>query len=413
MSILFENIGTLLTLHPLAKEKRGHSVKESDLGILKDAWLFCEQGKVSAFGTGAVSDFIKKRAQDKRDLENAYVMPGLVDSHTHAIFGGNRYSEFVQRLNGSSYQEIAASGGGIRSTMNATRSASDEDLIQTTLHHIADFQKRGVCTVEIKTGYGLSVEQELRLARLLKNIESQTRSHIVKTCLALHDLSPEYKRSEDYINALRNELLPVLIKENLVSFIDAFIEKGYYAPQQVETFLLAAKKSGLGIRLHADEFSNAEGTKYAALWGAASADHLQCASQEDAKALARSQTVATLLPGTSLYTGIPFTDARMFLKAGCAVAVASDFNPGSSYVKSLAQVASLAAIHCHLKSWEAIAGVTYVPAISLGLKGRKGAIHEGYDADFLVYKMKGMEEWLADMGQTLPDEVWIHAEKVQ
>lgn len=407
MTVLFRNIGTLLSFQPLAKEKRGHSITQKDLGILQDAWIFCKSGKVAALGSGAVPFSIQDKVVRTQDMGGRFVMPGLVDSHTHSIFAGDRFSEFSQRLNGATYQEIAAAGGGIQSTMKATREATEEDLIERTLRHIHTFQKKGVTTIEIKTGYGLSVEHELRLARLLKKLEVQADPHIVSTCLALHDHSPEFKNLDDYVAAVTEELLPVLIKEKLVSFVDAFVEKGYFSAKQIEPFILAAKNAGLGIRLHADEFSNAEGAKYAAHWGAASADHLQWANESDAKALAQAKTVATLLPGTSLYTGIPFTDARKFTQAGCAIAIATDFNPGSSYVKSLAELAVIGAIHCHLSSAQALAAVTYVPALSLGLGERKGALSPGFDADFLVYKMRGVEDWLADMGQTLPDEVWI------
>ncbi len=405
MSLLFENIGSLLTLHPLASERRGYSVTQSDLGLFEKAWLFCEGTKITALGTGPTPKIFLKRAKERRDLSDCFVMPGMVDSHTHAIFGGDRSSEFVQRLNGATYQDIAKAGGGIAFTREATRQATDKELIQSTLKWIEKFQKHGVTTLEIKTGYGLSVEHELRLARLLKKLD--TRSYIVRTCLALHDHSPEFPNSFDYIEAVCKDLLPILAREDLVSYVDAFVEKGYYLPSQLERYLQTAKDLKLGIRLHADEFSNAEGAQCAARWGAASADHLQWASDEDAKALAEARTTATLLPGTSLYTGIPFTDARRFFRAGCAVAIASDFNPGSSFLYNLHQLASIGAIHCHLTSYQALAAVTYVPALSLGLGAQKGALSPSFDADFLVYKMKGPDAWLADMGQTLPNEVWI------
>lgn len=411
MNKLFTNISCLLSFDPLAKAKRAHSIEEKDLGLLRNAWIFCQSSKIKSIGTGVVPSSIRDKVQEEINLEGAFVMPGLVDAHTHTIYAGDRFTEFVQKINGSSYQEIANSGGGIQSTVRSTREASDTDLIQSTLHRIRSFEKKGVTTLEVKTGYGLSIKEELRLARLLKRISTQIESHIVATCLALHDKSPEFSDLKDYIQAAEEELLPILVKENLVSYVDAFVDKGYYTGPLIESFMLKAKKAGLGLRLHADEFSHAQGAHYAAKWGAASADHLQCASEEDAKSLAAAQTVAILLPGTSLYSGIPFADARKFIKAGCAVAIASDFNPGSSYTKNLAQLAVIGSIHCHLKSWEALAAVTYVPAFSLGLGSSKGAISVGFDADFLVYRMRGPEDWLASMGQQDPAQVWISAEQ--
>lgn len=409
--LLIENIGSLVTLQSLAKEKRGSHVQEKDLGIIRDAWLFCEGTKVHSFGQASPPRELVQKATQRHDAQKGLVIPGLVDSHTHTLFGGSRHHEFAQRLNGLSYQKIAEAGGGIRSTLKATRATTDEELIKKTLSHCQKFLRRGVTTVEIKTGYGLSVTEELRLSRLLKRIQAQCPSHLVLTCLALHDFSPEHAQPEDYVRELIDKLLPVLVKEKLADFVDAFVESGYYTAAQVEPFMMAAKNAGLGIRLHADEFSASQGAQSAARWGAASADHLQQAGEAGAKALAAAGTVATLLPGTSLYTGIAFTDARPFLNAGCAVGIASDFNPGSSYFDNLPQLAALGAVHCKLKSWQAIAAVTYVPALSLNLGSSKGALAEGFDADFSVHAMSDVEEWLADMGQTAPREVWLGAEK--
>ncbi len=410
-TLLVENIGSLVTFHSLAQEKRGSHVQEKDLGIVHNAWFFCEDGKIKSFGQSSPPRDLVQKAKHSLDAKRGLVLPGLVDSHTHSLFGGSRHHEFAQRLNGLSYQKIAEAGGGIRSTLKATRASSDEELISKTLAYCQKFLRYGVTTVEIKSGYGLSVPEELRISRLLKRVQAQCPSHLVLTCLALHDFSPEYKNPEDYVHDLIEQVLPVLVKENLVDFVDAFVESGYYTAAQVEPFMMAAKKAGLGLRLHADEFSACQGAQSAARWGAASADHLQLAGEAGAKALAAAGTVATLLPGTSLYTGIPFTDARPFLDAGCAVAIATDFNPGSSFFDKLPQLATLGAVHCKLKTWQAIAAVTYVPALSLGRGASKGALAQGFDADFSVHTMSDIEEWLADMGQTAPREVWLSGKK--
>lgn len=409
MSLLLENIEQLLTMEPLSKEERGHSVQNSDLGIKSNAWLFCDKGKVVQSGEGKVPNEIANRARNWKNLIGHIVMPGFVDSHTHAMFGGSRHKEFVQRLDGASYQEIAEAGGGIQSTVKATRKASDEQLCASTLKHLKDFLRMGVTTCEIKTGYGLSIEEELRMARLLKSLEDQTPMTMVRTCLALHAIPSDMKRG-DYIERVEKELLPQLAEESLVSYVDAFIEEGYFSAKELESLFQTAKDLSLGIRIHADEFTNCEGAQTAARWGAQSADHLQMANIQDAQALAKAGTVATILPGTSLYTGIPFTNAKTFLDAGCAVAVASDFNPGSSYLKNLAQLAVIASIHCHMKSSQVLAGITYVPSLSLGLKN-KGSLAPGADADFLIYEMSSYHEWLGNMGQIPPKSVWIASEK--
>ncbi|MBI2602357.1 MAG: imidazolonepropionase [Deltaproteobacteria bacterium] len=412
MRTLLENIGEMITLQPLTSEQRGHSIKEEDLGRIHNAWLFCDNSTVAALGPMPVPADIRKFAGQVVDAKGALVLPGLVDAHTHTIFGGTRFDEFAQRLNGASYQEIAAKGGGIQASVKGTRQASDEELMKSAKRRLTRFLRRGVTTVEIKTGYGLAFKQELRLLKLIQVIRKNVRMEIVPTLLALHAVPADAKSAEAYVEEITKRLLPLVIENKLARYVDAFIESGYFSVEQAEPFIRAAEKGGLGVRVHADEFSNSGGAAAAAKWKAASADHLQHASKEGIQAMALSGTVAILLPGTSLYTGIPFTDARPFLEAKCAVAIASDFNPGSSFCENLAQLASLGALHCHLTSWQAIAAVTYVPALSLGLGDRKGALEIGFDADFAVYRMASLEEWLATMGQRLPSEVWLKGEKL-
>lgn len=407
MRTLLENIGEIITFQPLANEQRGHAVTESDLGRMRKAWLFCDGGTVAALGEMPVPSDIRKLAATILDARGALVLPGLVDAHTHTMFGGSRHDEFAQRLNGLSYQEIAEKGGGIQASVRGTRQASDQELTKLTKIRLARFRRRGVTTVEIKTGYGLDFRQELRLLKLLDSIRKSESMEIVPTLLALHAVPSEAKSAEAYVEECTTRLLPLVLEKKLARYVDAFVEKDYFSVEQVEPFMRAAMKGGLGIRLHADEFSECGGAAAAAKWRAASADHLQFASKEGIQAMATARTVAILLPGTSLYTGIPFTDARPFLDAKCAVAIASDFNPGSSFCENLAQLASLGALHCHLQSWQAIAAVTFVPALSLGLGDRKGALEVGYDADFGVYPMTCLEEWLSTMGQRLPKEVWV------
>lgn len=408
MCILLENIKELVTFEPLVKEDRITSICESDLGLVKNAWVFIENNKIVSTGTHEHIEKlnkIKEKADTVIDLQGSLVLPGLVDSHTHTIFSGDRYNEFSHRLNGKSYQEIAESGGGINSTVRSTRETSSDTLRDLTKHRLQKMLTKGVTTVEIKSGYGLSVQEELRLLRILKKVSKECKQNLAITCLALHALPKG--DDKNYIYKATNELLPAVAEEGLATFVDAFIEKGYFSVNQVEPYIERAKSLGLGIRLHVDEFSDGGGALAAASWGASSADHLQFASKKGIEALANSGCVATILPGTSLYTGIPFTNATSFTESGCAVAVASDFNPGSCYLYNLAQLVSIAAVHCHLTSSQALAAVTRVPAVSLGLR-EKGALTTGLDADLLIYKkFKDHRQWLSDMGQSEPCEVWV------
>jgi imidazolonepropionase len=404
--LLITDIGELITLAPLAKARRTTRVRDDDLGRERGAWLAINNGQVAAHGTGNVPSAFA--SWPRHSARGGLVMPGLVDAHTHLVFGGSRADEFAMRLAGKSYQEIAAAGGGISSSMRATREASDATLVDKALAQLQRAIKLGITTLEVKTGYGLSVPDELRLLRVYKQVAARATQRLVVTCLALHARSPEHADCAAFARACAADLLPVVAKEQLATYVDAFVEAGYFSVADVEAYMQTAKRLGLGVRLHADEFSDAGGAAAAARWGAASADHLQFASEAGIKAMAAAGVTAVMLPGTSLYTGIPFTKARRFAEAGCPVAIATDFNPGSALVDNLAMLATVAAVQGGLTLPEAIAAVTYVPAVSLGLGTTKGALAPGFDADVLVYEGLGSaDDWLADCGRTLPSNILI------
>jgi imidazolonepropionase len=409
LDLIIENIGDLVTLHPLVTENRNRNIKNEDLGRYSNAWLKITGGKISDFGTGKIPD--KYEADKSISAEGGLVMPGMVDSHTHPIFGGNRAAEFSQRLDGVSYKEIADAGGGIQASVQGSRNASDDELLENLTLRLKRFCSRGITTVEVKSGYGLSVEEELRHLKILNLAKSKCPQTMSVTCLALHAASPEHKSLDSYVDQVVSELLPEVANENLADWVDAFIEDGYFTVKSVEPYARKAKELGMGIRIHADEFTDAGAASAAAEWGAASADHLQFASEESIKKMAGNDVVACVLPGTSLYTAIPYTNARQFLDAGCAVSIASDFNPGSCYIDNLSMLTTLAGLHCGFRPAEAIAAVTWTAATSLNLKN-KGALAKGSDADFLIYRdLKTADEWLYDFGRALPD-VFIAGEAV-
>jgi imidazolonepropionase len=323
------------------------------------------------------------------------------------LFGGSRADEFNQRLNGATYQEIAARGGGIQSTMKATRAAPEAELLRSAEDRLARMLSLGVTTAEAKTGYGLSVKEELRLLEILQKLKGKCRQHLSVTCLALHAKSPDHPDLKSYVDHCVKELLPALAERRLADAVDAFVEAGYFSVQEVEPYCVKAKELGLAVRLHADEFSDAGAAAAAARFGAASADHLQFAADAALPLMAEHRVTAVVLPGTSLYTKIPFTNARRFADAGVPVAVASDFNPGSCLLDNLPFLATIAAVQCGLRPAEAVAAVTYVPATSLGLGRQKGALAPGFDADLQVHEVASLEEWLADAGRTPPRQILI------
>ncbi len=403
--IQFENIGQLVTLAPLATEKRTTSITYADLGIVKNAWMRVHEGCVHSYGEMQHCPY----AEETLDLKGALVLPGFVDAHTHPIFAGDRSSEFVQRLSGLTYEDIAKQGGGISSSMRATRATSREDLEALTLMRLQQFLRYGTTTVEVKSGYGLSAPSEKLHLEVLQALKPKTPQEVVITCMALHACPPEFSSMDSYVTAMKETLLPLIAQEKLASYVDVFLELGYFTPSEaMDQFMAQAKALGLGIRVHADEFTESAGALSAARWHAASADHLQHSSREGIAAMAQAGVTAILLPGTSLYTAIPFTDARPFVEAGCAVAIASDYNPGSCRIYNLALLATLAGIHCHLSLPQILAAITYVPSVSLGLGTKKGALAPNFDADFVVYNsISTVEEWLATCGMQVPDSVFI------
>lgn len=404
------NIGELLTNEPLAKENCTTPHKINQLGIKQDAWLSFENGKISQTGTMShCPDFTDHK---KIDAQGSFVMPGLVDSHTHPIFAGTRYHEFCQRIDGATYQEIASQGGGIQSTVKATREASLDDLVALGATRLQELFSHGITTVEVKSGYGLSVADELKMLQAIEKLKSTHHQTIKSTCLALHALPPEYKNHKDYIDTINNELLPQVKEQSLAEYVDVFIEDGYFSVADTESYIQKAKDLGFKIRIHADEFSNAGAAAAAARWQATSADHLQMASSDYLASMAQNNVVATILPGTSLYTNIPFTNAKVMVEQGCSVAIASDYNPGSCMLTNLPMLTTLSGLHCGLNMSQCFAGVTYIAAHSLGLAKTKGALSAGYDADFIIHPAKSAAEWLAQMGAHKPSKVFIKGKEV-
>jgi len=403
--MLIKNCGQVATLAPLVKEKRHIRISPADLGILNQAWLAIQGGKIVELGTGVAPEHYEGWPQ--LDARGALVTPGFVDCHTHPIFGGDRTHEFALRLSGATYQDIATQGGGIKHSIRSTRAADEDLLFQKCLSQLWVFLRNGVTTVEAKTGYGQSVQEELKLLRILRKVAKASPQTVAVTCLALHDIPTEVSSKEAYIQTMRDELLPILAQTKLADWVDAFVENGYFTVADTESFVQKAIALGLKLRIHADEFSDSGAAFAAARWGAASADHVQQASDSGIKAMAEAGTIAVLLPGTSFYTKIPYADASRFRNADCAIAVASDFNPGSCFISNLPFAAGLAALYCGLSAAEALVGITWNAARALRMEQHKGALIPGYDADIIIHGLTSMDQWIANFGQTKPKEVVI------
>ena len=339
-----------------------------------------------------IDDFIQDGVDIIIDANNCVVTPGFIDSHTHPIFIGNRSNELIMRLNGKSYDEIKKSGGGILSSIKNVREASFEELYLASMENISPFINYGTTTLEAKSGYGLTLEDEIKSLQVIKKINENLEIDIIPTFLGAHAIPEEYS-PDQYIDIVCNEMIPQISEEKLAVFCDVFCEDGYFNIEQSRKILETAKIFGLIPRIHADEFKDFGASRLAADIGAASADHLMAISNGGIQALSSSNVIATLLPGTTFFLNkSQYADGRKIIDNNCNVAIASDFNPGTCTMRSLSNIMLLSMQHCGLTLDEAFLGITYNAAKSL-MKGEDiGLIKESYKADIILWNINDLSE---------------------
>lgn len=345
-----------------------------------------ENGALVFVGTEAdyAREYAGRPAEISLDATGKTLLPGLVDAHTHPVWAGDRAEEIGRRLSGESYAAIAASGGGILATVRATRAASGEELARDVALRLGRMLSCGTTTAEVKSGYGLTKQEEIRSLEILRSLESPERPRLVPTLLA-HEIPPEYReRREEWVRVFAGEIIPFCARERLARFCDVFCEEGVFTVEESRRILLSARERGLKLRIHADELSRSGGALLAAELKAASADHLLAIGQEEIAALARSGAVAVLLPGTSWWMKARPAPARALIEAGVPVAVASDANPGTCYTESLAAVAAHACLDANLSVEETLTAMTLNAAVSLDLASEIGSLEPGKSADIVL-----------------------------
>ncbi|MGY2402885.1 imidazolonepropionase [Pseudomonas sp. SDO5271_S396] len=359
---------------------------------------------------GPLAELPKGDYAQVHDLQGAWVTPGLIDCHTHTVFGGNRSGEFEQRLEGVSYAEIAAKGGGIASTVRATRAASEDELFASAEKRLRSLLRDGVTTVEIKSGYGLDLANERKMLRVARRLGEALPVSVRATCLAAHALPPEYKdRADDYIDHICAEMLPALAAEGLVDAVDAFCEYLAFSTEQVERVFKVAQQLKLPVKLHAEQLSSLHGSSLAARYQALSADHLEFMTEDDAIAMAAAGTVAVLLPGAFYFlreTQLPPMDALR--KHAVKIAIASDLNPGTSPALSVRLMLNMACTLFRMTPEEALAGATTHAATALGMGDTHGSLEVGKVADFVAWQIDRPADLAYWLGGELDKRVVRH-----
>jgi len=409
-SLAVVNCSQVVTLAGAHRPRTGGDLRQ--LAIIEDGGLFVSGDRIVATGRRRQIEELITADCEVIDAGHRVLLPGFVDAHTHPVFAGTRANEFEQRTAGTTYREIAAGGGGIRATVRATRNASLNDLVKAGKHYAEWFLRGGTTTVEAKSGYGLTLEDELKILRAIKQLDQETPLNYVPTFLGAHDIPSEYKtRRQMYVSLVVNEMLPRVVEEKLAEYCDVFCESEVFTHDEAWQILSAARCHGLGLRMHADQLSLSGGAKLAAELNATTADHLEHTDAEGITALKMAKVQPVLLPGSVYALGSSrYPAAREMIDAGLAVVLATDFNPGSSPTPSMPMVLSLACTQMKMTPAEAITAATINAAYSLGRGGEIGSLEKGKRADFVIHDVSDYRELPYWFGIEHPWRVYTRGE---
>jgi imidazolonepropionase len=405
------NCAQLVTLAGPARPRVGPEL--SELGIIAKGGMFVRDGLIERVGATDEIETLIDADTEVVDALGRVVLPGFVDAHTHPVFGGTRVDEFEERSKGATYEEIAARGGGIQSTVNATRAMYEEMLAYQCRAYADWFLRSGTTTIEAKSGYGLSLEDELKILRVIKRLGSETSLRYVPTFLGAHSIPPEYRsRRDEYVALLIDEMLPAIAQQKLAEFCDVFCERNVFTTDEAWKILSAARCHGMGLRIHADQLSLSGGAQLAAELGTVTADHLEHTDAAGIAALKSANVQPVLLPGSVYALGSKrYPAAREMIDAGLAVVLATDFNPGSSPTTSIPMILSLASTHMKMTPAESITAVTINAAYSLNRGAQLGSLEPGKIADFVIHDCSDYRDIAYFFGIQRAARVYVAADK--
>ncbi|CAM1366948.1 Imidazolonepropionase [Tenacibaculum soleae] len=410
MTTLFINIKELIQVRE-ASIKKASGKEMSILPTIKNAYLLIKDDEILDFG---LMDNLSSSADKTIDCAGKMILPTWCDSHTHIVYAGNREQEFVDRINGLTYEEIANKGGGILNSAKKLQNTSEEDLYQQSAGRLEEVMKLGTGAVEIKSGYGLTVDAELKMLRVIKKLRKNYKLPIKATFLGAHAFPEEFKNNkEGYIDVIINEMLPKIAEENLADFIDAFCETGYFSVADTDRILEAGKKYGLTPKVHVNQFTTIGGVQVSVKHNALSVDHLEVMNTDDIETLKGTDTMPVALPSCSYFLSIPYTPARKIIDAGLPLALATDFNPGSTPSGNMNFVVATACIKMKMTPEEAINAATINGAYAMNLSGEVGSITIGKKANFIVTKdILSYGAIPYNFGSVLIDSVFINGKEI-
>ncbi|MBR1469721.1 MAG: imidazolonepropionase [Prevotella sp.] len=385
---LFVNIGTLVGVRN--DDRLCLAGREmSELKTLENAWMLVENGRIKDFGS---MDDVPQTDGERVDVGQSMIFPSFCDCHTHIVYAGSREGEFVDKIRGLSYEEIARRGGGILNSADRLHEASEDELYEQAMRRVREIVRKGTGAVEIKSGYGLNTADELKMLRVIRRIKQTAPLKVMATFLGAHAVGREYAgRQGEYVDLIINEMLPEVAREGLADFVDVFCDKGFFTPDETDRILKAALKFGLRGKIHGQELADSGGVEVAVRNGALSVDHLESMTDRDIELLHDQPTIPTALPGTSFFLNMPFAPARKIIEAGLPLAIASDYNPGSTPSGDMKFAVSLACIKMRLLPAEAINAATVNSAAAMGLSREYGSIRRGNVANFFMADLPSVD----------------------